>query len=101
MPSEIPSNTWGEYQRLVLAELERHSKGIENLQEQFSDLKAEIATRNELAILKAEVSEQKSELSVLKTKAAGWGALAGALAALVPLIMVLVFQMLIRGTPHP
>lgn len=91
---------WSEYQRLVLAELERHNRNIERLQADLAELKAEIATRNELQALKEEFArykaDQGAEMAVLKTKAGGWGALAGALAALVPILMAFLFQILLR-----
>lgn len=92
---------WAEYQRLVLAELERHNRAIETLAEKLSDLKSEIATRNELAALKTEFHEFKAQMSTdlatLKAKASGWGALAGAIAALFPVILMLLFQHILRG----
>ena len=93
-------DTWGEYSRLVLSELERHNRAIESISEKMSDLKAEIATRNELVALRTELTDYKSsiniEVATLKTKASAWGAVSGALAALLPIIMLTLFQIFSR-----
>lgn len=95
---EPSNNSWGEYSRLVLAELERHNRLIEQLGEKVADIKGEIATRNELQSLKTEFAEYKAsttaELATLRTKASSWGALAGAIGALIPLLITLAIQLL-------
>ncbi len=100
MSLPTPGDGWSEYQRLVLAELERHNRAIESLAEKLADIKVEIATRNELQALKAEVAEYRAsvntELATLRTKAGGWGAVSGALAALIPVLMMILFQLVTR-----
>ena len=56
-------NDWSEYQKLVLAELERHGKLI-----------SEIDTK---------ISEIRIELAMLKVKSGIWGAAAGLISVLV------------------
>lgn len=43
----IATNGWGEYQRLVLAELERLNKAYESLERRFSDINLAIALLKE------------------------------------------------------
>lgn len=67
-------NGWTQYQKLVLAELERHSKQLEalnsQLNKQMSDLQVEIAT--------------------LKVKSGVWGLLGGLIPVLVFVVIELV-----------
>ncbi len=99
MPT-LPEGNWPEYQKLVLFELERHNRIIEALHQDISSFKAQLASRNELAELRNDHVMFKervaSEMSALKIKSSSWGAVAGALAALVPIIMMVMFQMLTR-----
>jgi hypothetical protein len=56
---------WGEYRRLVLAELERIARDMESLADKVERFRAD-----ELAAIRTEVA-------LLKQKAAFWGAIAG------------------------
>lgn len=61
MPTK--SNDWVEYKRMVIAFMER--------------------SENQNKEILAEVSKLKTEITVLKTKAAVWGSFAGGIVALV------------------
>lgn len=67
-------NGWTQYQKLVLAELERHSKQLEQINsqmhKQMSDLQVEIAT--------------------LKVKSGVWGLMGG----LIPVLVLVVLELL-------
>jgi hypothetical protein len=69
-------NGWNEYQRLVLAELERHNTRLETIDEKIS------AVRVDLVKLQVELA---AEIATLKVKSGLWGALAGILTVLIAL----------------
>lgn len=73
MPPEPHESSWVEYQRLVLSELERHTKDLD-------------ALRKELQII-------REEIVMLKVKAGVWGAVAG----LVPVAIALAIMAIQRG----
>ena len=62
-PPKSGSNNWSEYQKLVLAELERHGKLISEIDSKISDIRVELA--------------------MLKVKSGIWGAAAGLISVLV------------------
>lgn len=66
MPPENEGD-WGEYRRLILAEITRLSDGI-------SELKGQISTLSSL-----ELAGIKAEIAVLKFKSGLWGFAAGAI----------------------
>jgi hypothetical protein len=66
-PEDAP---WGEYRRLVLNELERIARDIEGLADKMSRFQSE------------ELSAIKTEVALLKQKAAFWGAIAGIIGTL-------------------
>lgn len=70
--NENTSNGWTLYQKLVLAELERHSSSLEDIKKHMSKLEVEIAT--------------------LKVKAAGWGLIAG----MIPVAIAVIIELLSR-----
>jgi hypothetical protein len=96
MPPNIPDDGWKEYQRLVIAELERHNNLLEDLRHEIGNLRTEMATRNELLTLQNTVTKHQIEvggqLSALQVKAGGWGAIAGGFAAIVPVLLTLLFN---------
>lgn len=63
----MSDNGWAEYQKLVLAELERLDKGMQQLQ--------------------SDVTEIRLGLTVLRTSAVTWGALGGLLMAGLSLLL--------------
>jgi hypothetical protein len=65
---------WGEYRRLILAELQRLSDGI-------SEVKGQISVLNT-----ADIADIKAEIAVLKFKAGVWGLIAGAIPGAIALI---------------
>lgn len=65
-----PRRDWIEDRRLVLHELERLTAGMDKLDEK---LEAEIA------LLQTSISELRADVTQLKTKAAIWGTIAGAI----------------------
>jgi len=65
---------WGEYRRLILAELTRLNDGI-------SEVKAQIAV-----LRSDDISEMKAEIAVLKFKAGVWGLLGGLIPAVVAIV---------------
>jgi len=62
-------NGWPEYQRLVMAELERHSEW--------------------LASIDARGQRLQTEIALLKLKSTLWGAAAGALASVGPVVFLI------------
>jgi hypothetical protein len=56
---------WGEYRRLVLAELERIARDMENLADKIDRFRTD------------EIAQIKTDIALLKMQAAAWGALAG------------------------
>ena len=69
-PPKNSGNDWSEYQKLVLAELERHGSLISEVDQKITDLRVEIA--------------------MLKVKSGVWGAAAG----LVSVMVFLLYQLL-------
>ena len=69
-PPKNSGNNWSEYQKLVLAELERHGSLISEVDQKITDLRVEIA--------------------MLKVKSGVWGAAAG----LVSVMVFLLYQLL-------
>ena len=69
-PPKNSGNNWSEYQKLVLAELERHGSLISEVDQKITDLRVEIA--------------------MLKGKSGVWGAAAG----LVSVMVFLLYQLL-------
>ena len=73
-PPKNEGNNWSEYQKLVLAELERHGSLIAEIDSKISDLRVEIA--------------------MLKVKSGVWGAAAG----LVSVLIFVLYQILSKST---
>ena len=69
-PPNNSGNNWSEYQKLVLAELERHGSLISEVDQKITDLRVEIA--------------------MLKVKSGVWGAAAG----LISVMVFLLYQLL-------
>ena len=69
-PPKNSGNNWSEYQKLVLAELERHGSLISEVDQKITDLRVEIA--------------------MLKVKSGVWGAAAG----LISVMVFLLYQLL-------
>jgi len=65
---------WGEYRRLILAELTRLSDGISEVKGQISVLST------------ADIADIKAEIAVLKFQAGVWGFIAGAVPGAIALI---------------
>ena len=72
-PPKKEGNNWSEYQKLVLAELERHGSLISEIDEKIGNLRVEIA--------------------MLKVKSGIWGAAAG----LVSVMVFLLYQLLSKS----
>lgn len=72
MSDQFTGNGWTQYQKLVLAELERHSESLDALEDHLSRLEIEIAT--------------------LKVKAGAWGLMGG----LVPVLLALGIELILR-----
>lgn len=72
-------DSWMEYQHLVLHELEKHSNMLTKLNEDLSQVRAE-----DLAAIHIELAKIKTELGI---KAGIWGAIAGMLPVIVVLLM--------------
>jgi hypothetical protein len=64
----VADNGWNEYQKLVLAELERHNELLESV--------------------RREVQEMRTEIAVLKIKVIGLGVLAGWIASVIGTIVM-------------
>jgi hypothetical protein len=67
----VADNGWNEYQKLVLAELERHNKMLEEVQGELQHLRTDIA--------------------VLKIKVIGLGMLAGWIASIIGTVVLRYF----------
>lgn len=65
----VPEN-WGEYRRLILSELERISRDMENLNDKLDKFRQD------------EISKIKIDVAMLKVKAGAWGAIGGLMVAL-------------------
>ena len=65
---------WGEYRRLILAELTRLNDGISEVKAQISVLRSD------------DIAQMKAEIAVLKFKAGVWGLVAGAIPGAIALI---------------
>ena len=64
MPVEDPDRSWGEYRRLVLAELERIAKDMEILADKIQRFHSD------------DIAQIKTDIALLKLQAAAWGAVA-------------------------
>jgi len=64
MPPEIGGD-WGEYRRLVLAELQRIATDMENLAQKIEKFRTD------------EIAQIKTDIALLKLQAGLWGAAAG------------------------
>jgi hypothetical protein len=71
-------NTWQEYSKLILAELERMSMEIARLNAKLDAFRSD------------DIANVKVELAMLKVKAGMWGAVAGA----IPTIAALLFWLM-------
>ena len=83
MPNNSPDDPvggWGEYQRLVLAELIRLDESIEKLADKLDDIRSK------------EIKSMSEEIQVLKFKAGLWGALAGMIPVLISLGLYVLFK---------
>ncbi len=76
--SDKDNNGWSEHQKLVLYELERLDKGVEEL-----DKKIDIIREKDLANI-------KSEIKLLQYKSTLWGGIAGGIPVLI-LVLIKVF----------
>jgi hypothetical protein len=65
---------WGEYRRLILAELTRLSEGNSEIKAMISILRSD------------DIADMKAEIAVLKFKAGVWGLIAGAIPGAIALI---------------
>lgn len=65
MPDEQEGRSWGEYRRLILAELERITREISGINEKIERFRQE------------DISQIKTDIALLKFQAAMWGAGAG------------------------
>lgn len=74
-------NGWTQYQKLVLAELERNAEGIKELNEKKDE---------RLREMNAQFGEIKIQIAMLKVKAGIWGLMAG----MIPVIIALAIQVL-------
>lgn len=72
-----PTDGWAEYQRLVLAELERHGAQLTALETKLNERLGEI----------------RVEIATLKVKAGVWGALSGMIPVILGTIGVLMARM--------
>ncbi len=63
----IENSSWGQYRRLILAELERISKDISNTNEKIDIFRQQ------------DVTQMKTDIALLKFQAALYGSLAGIL----------------------
>jgi hypothetical protein len=63
-------NGWLEYRRLILAEIERINRGIQDIGEKLERLRSE------------DLNEVKIDIAMLQVKSGAWGALAGLCVAL-------------------
>ena len=71
-------NGWREYSKLVLKELEDHGELIEKLDDKVGDFRLEMTEK---------LGNLDKELGMLKIRAAGWGAIAGAVPGLIIVIL--------------
>lgn len=89
MPNGIVEG-WDQYQKLVLAELERLGRSIEGLGKKIDGEIDIVRTRNnaEIGELRDQISNIKTEVALLQLKAGIWGAAAGA----IPVALLLIAQ---------
>lgn len=73
-----PVGDWTEYQRLVLAELERHGRMLTALDDRMRE----------------ELSGIRVEIATLKVKAGVWGAIAGLIPVLLAILMLILSRVL-------
>jgi hypothetical protein len=78
-PSENGDRTWGEYRRLILNELERINKSIDDVNTKIERFRQD------------DLSQIKTDIALLKFQAALWGALAS---AVVSGVIAFVFKLL-------
>lgn len=74
-------NGWTQYQKLVLAELERNAEGIKELNEKKDE---------RLKEMNIQFGEIKIQIAMLKVKAGIWGLMAG----MVPVVIALAIESL-------
>lgn len=77
--NEPDERSWGEYRRLILAELERIDRGM-----------ALLNTKMEVAMDTRDISmtTMKVEIAMLKVKASIWGGLSGTLGAAIAFLLL-------------
>ncbi len=105
MPTESLPEGWGEYRKLVLAELERLSSQISKVDTKIDglriavDVKIDDLREGEISRLRAESAREigkiNAEIAVLKFKSGLWGAAAG----LIPAVVAVLYVVLEIG-PH-
>lgn len=76
MPEINGDRTWGEYRRLVLAELENLRKDVGGLSDKVERFRAE------------DLAQIKQDITLLKFQAAAWGVLASAVISIIVGIIV-------------
>jgi len=74
-------NGWGEYAKYVLKELERLNKSLDDLEQRLIDIQTK------------DLAKIRTEIAMLKVKSGLWGAVAG----MVPVIIVLLINYLSKG----
>ena len=91
MPPVIEdSDTWIEYRRLVLGELERLNATTTLLDRKLDELRNEIRSENDRrdAATAAQISELKVSVAMLQVKSGLWGAGSGLLVALGEILLM-------------
>jgi hypothetical protein len=88
---QAEGNGWGEYQRLVLSELERLDGSIQKLDDKLDDSIQKINDKID-DLRKTEIKSMGEEIQVLKFKAGLWGALAGMIPVLITLGLYVMFK---------
>lgn len=71
-----PNGYWNEYQRLVLAELKRLDRAVQDVSDEVKTVREEIESR-----WSERITQIKVEVAILQTKCTLYGAIAGVLAA--------------------
>lgn len=84
MPMEMEG--WGEYRKLILAELERLSRCVGDVDRKLDAFRADDIgrVRNEMAELKLQIATLKTTLDI---KSSVWGAVGGAIPAAIAAIV--------------